>query len=79
MYPTPRELPVGARQWAAHRHIPSERRTEISRLRRVRPLQRIRVLPYGRTRVVPQRYIAPLSLIIGTKAIFFVTKTFTQR
>ncbi len=72
MYQPPRELPVGARQWAEHRHIPSERRTEM--------FFRVGCVGYARysvyecretgTRVVPQRYVTPLSLMIGTKALF---------
>ena len=44
MSPAFRELPDGARQQAKYTYITSEQRTEQSRLRRVRPISRSRVL-----------------------------------
>ena len=66
-----RELPVGARQQTAHRHIPSERRTELI----VGCVGCARYSAYEcretGTRVVPQRYFAPLSLIDRDKGAFY--------
>ena len=53
--------------------IPSElcaERRKAIRPHRVSPIQQNRVPLKDGMRVVPQRYIAPLSLVIGTKAFF---------
>ena len=75
MMPPFRELPEGARQQAVMKRIPSEPRAERS----FEPVDRAGQARYSPssagffgTRVVPQRYITPLSLDFQeTKAFLF--------
>ena len=72
-----RELPDGARQQGTIRHITSEPRAQ----RPSGPVDRADLRPLPRIRALTERseqewyrrgYIAPLSLIIGTKVLFCV-------